>query len=199
MIIIWSLTSSSSTESTTSIASRRLSHWRRRTDSSEEARLVCVPASSEAASKGGGKSIIVGDGLSRKGSKGKSWCIEVGVAIRTGTAKYVTSPEFAMFKVARLEVGGEEGRRAALEGLTFLLYINEDLLFSFPFLSFILQKEKKNSKLPVAVRIDFDSWNERWRPAVTSTNWNSTRFGWRLGQHTYPKKREKRGSAKHAA
>ena len=145
------LTSSSSTaESTTSIASRRLSHWRRRTDSSEEARLVCVPASSEAASKGGGKSIIpaVGDGLSRKGSKGKSWCwcIEVGVeAIRTGTAKYVTSPEFAIFKVARLEVGwagrpseGEEGgRRAALEGLTFLLYINEDLLFCFPF-SFLL-------------------------------------------------------------
>ena len=98
-----------------------------------------------------------------------------------------------MFKVARLEVGGEEGRRAALEGLTFLLYINEDLLFSFPFLSFILQKEKKNSKLPVAVRIDFDSWNERWRPAVTSTNWNSTRFGWRLGQHTYPKKKGKKG------
>ena len=147
MIIIWSLTSSSSTESTTSIASRRLSHWRRRTDSSEEARLVCVPASSEAASKGGGKSIIVGDGLSRKGSKGKSWCIEVGVAIRTGTAKYVTSPEFAMFKVARLEVGGEEGRRAALEGLTFLLYINEDLLFSFPSLLHFAKRKIQNYRL----------------------------------------------------
>lgn len=30
---------------------------------------------------------------------------------------------------------------------------------------------------------------------MTSTNWNSTRFGWRPGQHTYPKKEREKGSA----